>query len=294
MRYVLDRGNWRAVVDTLGAELVSCREKDLEYVWTGDPAYWTGRQPILFPIVCSLRNDRTSFGGVPYAMKRHGFARKMEFSPVSVAEDRISLVLTDSGETLKQYPYPFVLTVTHELTDSGYRTTYEVMNRNSSVISFAIGGHPGFSCPLRIGEDFSDYRVIFAEPEDPKAYLLDADGLLSEDFMKEVLTEGGTVLPLSHRLFEESALIFQHVKSRRLSLVNGKTGAGIDFSFGNFCDLGIWTPPGKNAPFICLEPWQGLPSYRNDAWIFEEKADVVFLPGGQTYTAFYEMKRRGK
>jgi len=292
VRYVLNRGNWRAVVDTLGAELISCKDKELEYVWCGDPAFWTGHAPVLFPVVCALRNDRTSFGGVPYAMKQHGFARRMEFTPVSVAEDRISLSLTASPETRGQYPFSFVLTVTHALTDDGFRTTYEVLNTDTSVLPFAIGGHAGFSCPLRTGEAFSDYDVVFDKKENPTAFLLNDKGLMSPGHSKDVLTGDGRVLPVTEQMFAESALVFPHAASRKLSLVNRNTGSGLDFLFDNFCNLGIWTPPGKGAPFLCLEPWQGLPSYEDDAWIFEEKADVVFLPVGQIFRAGYEMLRR--
>jgi hypothetical protein len=47
-------------------------------------------------------------------------------------------------------------------------------------------------------------------------------------------------------------------------------------------------PAGLRVPV--LEPWQGLPSYDTDSWIFEEKADVVFLPAGQIFHAGYEVQ----
>jgi len=293
VRYVLNQGNWRAVVDTLGAEMISCREKDLEYVWSGNPAYWTGHAPVLFPVVCALRNDRTSFGGLPFAIKQHGFARKSEFTVVAVTEDSISLKLMDSLETREQYPFAFGLVIRHQLTENGYQTTYEVQNTGSGVLPFAIGGHAGFNCPLQAGEAFSDYRVIFEKNEDPAAYLLNDKGLMSTERKKEVLIKDGTVLPVTEAVFAESALVFLHINSRKLSLVHREKGTGIDFVFDNFCNFGIWTPPGKGAPFLCLEPWQGIPSYEDDAWIFEEKSDVVFLPAGSVYKAGYEMVRCG-
>jgi galactose mutarotase-like enzyme len=292
VRYVLSRGNWRAVVDTLGAELISCKEKDLEYVWSGSPQYWTGHAPVLFPVVCALRNDRTSFGGMPYAMKQHGFARKSEFAAVLVAEDQISMKLIENDETLSQYPFPFGLIVSHKLTDNGFETTYTVQNTGTGVLPFAIGGHAGFACPLKDGEKFSDYDVVFDREEDPTAYLLNEKGLMSREHKKKALTGDGKVLPLSYNMFDESALVFLQIQSRKLSLVHRQKGTGLDFYFHNFCNFGIWTPPGKEAPFICLEPWQGIPSYEDDAWIFEEKADVVFLPAGEIFKAGYGMRRR--
>src|SRR5665647_3428749 len=96
---------------------ISCKEMDLEYVWSGNPAYWTGHAPVLFPVVCALRNDRTSFGGLPFAIKQHGFARKSEFTVVAVTEDSISLKLMDSLETREQYPFAFGLVIRHQLTE---------------------------------------------------------------------------------------------------------------------------------------------------------------------------------
>ena len=101
MELELKRGGRTARVETLGAELVSCRDEGgLEYIWGGDPAYWAGRNPLLFPVVGNLRDGKVSVGGKEYAMERHGFARRREFRVAERAEDRAVLELTDSPETL--------------------------------------------------------------------------------------------------------------------------------------------------------------------------------------------------
>ena len=44
MEIVLKRGGLTARVDTMGGELVSLRDAEgTEYIWGGDPAYWSGR-----------------------------------------------------------------------------------------------------------------------------------------------------------------------------------------------------------------------------------------------------------
>ena len=44
--------NVSAAVETLGAELVSFKSTDdFEHIWQGDPKYWGGHAPVLFPIV---------------------------------------------------------------------------------------------------------------------------------------------------------------------------------------------------------------------------------------------------
>ena len=55
MEITLKKGSLTARVETLGGELVSLRDaSDTEYIWVGDPAYWAGRNPVLFPIVRRL------------------------------------------------------------------------------------------------------------------------------------------------------------------------------------------------------------------------------------------------
>ena len=66
MRVTLISKGAVAEIDTLGAQLVSYQDVvNTEYLWQGDPAYWKGQAPILFPIVGALRNERAVIGGRP-------------------------------------------------------------------------------------------------------------------------------------------------------------------------------------------------------------------------------------
>ena len=61
--------NVSAEINTLGAELVSFKGDDgFEHIWQGDPKYWGGHAPVLFPIVGALRNGRTRIKGEWYEM----------------------------------------------------------------------------------------------------------------------------------------------------------------------------------------------------------------------------------
>ena len=47
---------------TFGGALSSIKDKDgIEYLWQGDPTYWSGQAPVLFPICGSVRNDTVCF-----------------------------------------------------------------------------------------------------------------------------------------------------------------------------------------------------------------------------------------
>ena len=69
-------------------------------------------------------------------------------------------------------------------------------------------------------------------------------------------------------LFDGDALIIENHQARKVSLVNpaGEVYLTVDFDAPLF---GIWSPPRKQAPFVCIEPWYG----RVDHEAFEGELD---------------------
>ena len=58
MNYTIENEDLRVVISSLGAEVQSVVRKsdDKELWWQGDPRFWDGRSPILFPaygMVCT-------------------------------------------------------------------------------------------------------------------------------------------------------------------------------------------------------------------------------------------------
>ena len=214
MELELKRGGRTARVETLGGELVSYRdERGLEYIWGGDPAYWPGRNPLLFPIVGTLKEGKIRFDGREYAMERHGFARRREFTPAARGEDWVRLELRESAETLALYPYPFRLAVEQRLTDTGFSTAVTVANPGEGPLPFCLGAHTGFRCPLEAGERFEDYELVFPERESCPTLLL-RDGLLDRPAALPCLEDTDT-LPLDYRWFDAlDTLIFEGLRSR--------------------------------------------------------------------------------
>ena len=85
MQFTLQNKTARIVLDTHAAEIHSFqrKDKDFEYMWNGNPEYWAGRNPVLFPQVSSHDSKINIYKGKEYAMGNHGFARNSEFEPVS-------------------------------------------------------------------------------------------------------------------------------------------------------------------------------------------------------------------
>ncbi len=285
MEIELRKGALRAGAVTHGGELVSFRDEEgTEYIWSGDPAYWSGRDPILFPIVGALKDGTVQTDRGPCHMARHGFARRMEFAPAEQGEDFVTFQLRDTPETLEQYPYPFRLRVTHRLTDRGFATAYEVTNTGDGPMPFCIGGHTAYRCPLYPGERFEDYSLVFDEREDAPSVAVRAGGLLGGT-LEELYLMGTNKIALRHEIFDRAdTLIFDGLRSNGVRLVNERTGRGVRVEFGQFPMLGIWTMPEKNAPYICIEPWQGCAACEDETGRFEDKPHAVVLAPGQSKT----------
>lgn len=282
MEYTLKNEKYTAAAATHGGELVSFRDGEgTEYLWQGDPAYWAGRDPILFPVVGALKDGVVDSANGPCRMGRHGFARNSEFVLVRQRPDSVTLQLTESAETLAQYPYPFRLRVTHALTDTGFETAYAVKNTGSSPMPFCIGGHTAFNCPLRPGEAFEDYRLAFDRREYARSVAVRPGGLLGGFLEPEYLWDTDAI-PLRHAIFDGAdTLIYDGLASGGVSLVHRDTGRGLRMDLGEFPMLGVWTMPEKNAPYICIEPWQGCGAYVDETGRFEDKPHAVVLAPGE-------------
>lgn len=286
MEIQLRRGALTATAETLGGELVSLRG-DREYIWGGDPAWWTGRNPVLFPIVGSLQNETVRFDGRDCHMGRHGFARRSEFTLAGQGGDYVVFQLCQSPETLAQYPYPFSLQVRHQLLEDGFSTTFTVENTGDAPMPFCIGAHTAFRCPLEEGKRFEDYQLVFDEPEVADSLLLNAAGILRSGQTERFL-DHERILPLDYGVFARlDTLIFQGLRSKGVSLTDRQSGRGVHLSYEGFPMVAFWTKPG--APFLCLEPWHGCAAFEDESGAFTDKPHCITLAPGQTKTLVYRV-----
>ena len=287
MTVTLRHGALTAQATPQGGELISLTGPDgTEYIWSGDPAYWAGRNPILFPIVGSLKDNTVYFDTNPHHMGRHGFARLSLFSAVEQGMDYVVFELRDKPDTLEQYPFPFRLRVRHQLLDDGFYTQFEVFNPGDGPLPFCLGGHTGIRCPLRPGQAFEEYRLVFDQVEDACALYPSPQGLLHPDRTRPVLS-GTDTIPLDHAVFDQvDTLIFDGLRSRHVSLV-GPDGHGVRLGFGDFPMVAFWTNPGKNAPYLCLEPWHGCAALEDEDGDFRHKPHCMVLEPGQSRVLRY-------
>ena len=290
MRYKLFCGGLQAAADTFGGELVSLQDPSgTEYIWHGDPAYWGGRNPQLFPIIGKLKNDTVCFDGTPYPIPKHGIARKREFTLLEQEENRVVMELRENEASLALYPFPFALRVEHCLDREGFTTTIEVENTGTRPMPFTFGGHPAFRCPMFENTRFEDYQVVFDRPETASTILVTPQGLLSSADPEPVLKDQDT-LTLDYSEFARlDTYILEGLASAAVSLRHKDSGHGVRLDFSQFPMLGIWTVGTKQAPFLCLEPWHGCPAYDNDSGEFLHKPHCITLAPGETKKLSYSV-----
>lgn len=282
MFYQLHKNGNKAVVDSMGGELISFQDANhTEYLWGGNPNYWVGRSPHLFPIIGTTKN--------PSPLAKHGFVRTQELSVLSYSDNEISLFLTDTDKTLLCYPYSFSLIITHTLHTNGFTTQYTVKNTDTKRMPFFIGGHVGFACPLQKEEHFEDYCIHFPSQEMLYPLISRSDDPLVENHNFPLKCPHG-FLPLSYQLFDSGALILNPANTTSVSLIHKNTQKGIHFSFSDFPVLALWTMPHKHSPYLCLEPWHGMPALASDGGTLFEKPYVTILEPSNEKQFSYEMK----
>lgn len=282
MRAELKRGAYTAVVNTMGGELVSFRdEQGVEYIWGGDSKSWTGQNPNLFPVVGNLMDGKVRISGKTYEMARHGFARRTEFAVAEQGEDYVVMELRQSPETLERYPFAFVLRVRHQLIDGGFSTRFEVRNPGKEDLLFCVGAHTGINCPLRAGERFEDYRLVFDETEDAYSLVPSAQGYVSAQ--REHILDCTDTIALDHAVFDRlDTIILEGLRSKGVTLRHKDGGRGVHMEFGAFPMVAFWTMPNANAPYICLEPWHGCAAVEGETGELADKPHVICLaPGGE-------------
>lgn len=289
MVYVLENEKLKASFRRKSAELISLVRKadNTELVWKGDKTYWGWSSPVLFPFVGAVKDGRYTYKGNTYEIPHHGFARNQEFDMLAREDDRITFVLHQTEETKKVYPFDFQLEISYELKDSSLKVLWKVTNPAEDKMYFSIGAHPAFMCPVKEGEKQWDGYLCFPDAE--------GDALA----FKQIDTKTSCVLPEMHdlplenrkakikeHLFDKDVLIIENRQAGMVGLAgsDGQPYLMLTFDAPLF---GIWSPAGKQAPFICLEPWYGRSDAIDFGGTLEQREYGQCLDGGETFETSY-------
>ncbi len=266
-------GGLTASISTAGAELQSLKDSQgRELMTNANPAYWSGRAPLLFPIIGRLHDDTLRVGDSKYAMLKHGFARKSVFDLIEASADRALFRLVDNDETRTQYPFAFELDAHFRIDGTTLLQTVTVRNTGDGDLPFSFGYHPAFAWPLPFGGAREDHVIRFEHDEPANLARVTPYGTIAREAAPTPVT--GNTVALRDSLFEDDALVWRELESRRLSY--GAPGFPLlCIAFPDTPSLGIWTKPG--AAFVCVEPWAGIADPEGFAGEFADKPGVMSL-----------------
>ncbi|MBC7828763.1 MAG: aldose 1-epimerase family protein [Chitinophagaceae bacterium] len=288
--YIIENDLLVVKIQARGAELTSIyhKEMELEYMWEGDPTFWSKHSPVLFPIVGGLKNNTYFYNNRAYQLPRHGFAREKEFSVTEESSNRITFHLGHDEETLLVYPFQFGLKIIYTLSENDLTVSYEVKNLQNDELYFSLGAHPAFKIPLLRNTSYEDYYLEFNHKENSPSWPVSPDGLIEEEpipFLKNDST-----ITLQKELFLHDALVFKDLQSHSVSLKSTKHAHGLDVDFKGFPYMGIWA--AKNADFVCIEPWCGIADSVQADQQIKNKEGINKLEKGESFKRQWKLALR--
>lgn len=281
MDYTLQNEVLALRVSGHGGEMKSILTKDgTEYLWQGNPQYWKGQAPNLFPFIGRLADKRYTIDGKTYSMNIHGFFRDFDLE-AKQSDDCLALTLQDNQETWAVYPRAFRASLIYRLKGNTIEITMEVENTGDKTMYFAYGGHPGFNVPLTQGKAFEDYYLEFSKPCQPRRVGLSTSALVEGPWTPYAL-EDDQHLPLRHNLFDNDAVVLTDM-DRTVSIRCKDDSRGVTVSFPQMPFVGFWHMSDLDAPYLCIEPWSSLPARQDVIEAFETKEDMISLEPGKIY-----------
>jgi galactose mutarotase-like enzyme len=274
-----------------GAEVrkVTHKKNALDYMWTGDEAYWGRVSPVLFPIVGRLKEDHYQLDGKTYKMSQHGFLRDVEFDVSELTSTTVSFVFESLGRFIHVYPYEFKATIRYRLMEDLLIVQWDILNENKDEMYFSIGAHPAFKIPLVENETLEDYHLNFTPAANKN--------VMEYELKNSLIHEKGTAndlskIQLKNSLFANDALIYSNID--KVTLLSKQSGHGVELLFQGFPFVGVWSKYKETdetiAPFICIEPWYGIADIYDTTGNLKEKFGVNKLGAGETFQTEYIMR----
>ncbi|MFD0988953.1 aldose 1-epimerase family protein [Mariniflexile jejuense] len=288
--HTLQNNQLKIAVNTIGAELckITSIKNNTAFIWDANPDVWGSFAPNLFPIIGALKNDTYVFEGKPYNLPKHGMVRNNKAVVLhEKTANSLTFQLLYNTDTLKVYPFKFALFITYKLINNSIEVLHTVKNLDDKTMYFSVGGHPAFKCPVFEDEAYDDYALVFEHAETSKTHLINmTNGLISSE--TKPIFNNTNVLPLTHAMFNDDALIFKDLQSKKV-ILNSKTyGDILTVSYHDFSYLGIWAKPTGN--YVCIEPWLGIADNENTNQDFTTKEGILKLAAGNTFKASYTIE----
>ena len=283
MEYIIENEYLKVTVTTWGAQVKSVIRKcdGVEHMWQADKSVWGYHAPILFPHTGKVVDGIIEAKGGAYESGQHGFARVMEHELTAISEDTIVMELHSCPETLARFPYECALISTFTLEGDTLHHTLTVENWDEEAMPFGIGYHPAFNIPFDDKHVATDYEFRFAEMESPISLNCLPTGLVQDNHY--YLGNNITSIPIDEKLFANDSHCMVNLRSQTLGVYEVGTGRGVVCNIAEFPYTLIWSKPGM-PKFVCIEPWQSLPSPQNGSRNWNEKPAAAILNPGESWS----------
>ena len=259
---ILTHGDWKAkVLPSFGMNTFSLQFQNKDILRSPenlealkDSPFQHGT-PLLFP-ANRTKDGKFTFESKEYQMvlnepsrnnHLHGLMFDAPFTVLSTTENTLVAQYKNQGE---RYPFPFIMTATDTLDDTGYTRTLEILNSGNTAMPYTLAYHTTFiaaerfSCPLKEKYDV-DINFI------PTGKMLPAE----QEFIDGTSSEG------------------KHISA--FYTANGTVATNGEFTYEfseNFDNIVLFNAKGvKN--FMCIEPQAGAVNGLNSG------ACHVLLPG---------------
>ena len=283
----LTNGTLTIKVKEHGAELASLVKNGVEYLWQADPKFWARHSPVLFPIVGSVWEAKYRVGETEYPLGQHGFARDMDFELVSQTETEVRYRLNSNDQTLAKYPWPFRLEIAYRLHGDSVDVIWEVTNTGDEDSYFQIGAHPAFYYPDYAEESLERGFLSFDKSEGLQCIRIKEKGCVDAETKYPLELPQDGLLPVTRETFDAiDTIMLQDGQIGKVTLHRTDRTPWLSLTF-DAPVVGIWSPPTKNAPFICIEPWYGRCDRAGYTGDYREKDWVNRLAPSATFSTVY-------
>lgn len=287
----LENEQFLAVIDPHGAEInhIYNKQAHFDYIWNND--IWPKHAPVLFPAIGRSNDDAYLYQGKTYQMPQHGFVSQYDFKVAAKTETKLVLTLNDNSETYEMYPFHFMLTVTFTLENTGLKLEFNVQNQDEKKLSFSLGSHPAFNVPIASAGEFSDYTVTLMPKVDQVQTfeIVKTPHPYRSGKMKVLKGSRDGKISLTHQMFDDGLIIIENNGLTSVKVSSPKTPHAIELSLEDFRYLTLWTKEGAQAPFLCVEPFAGLPDVVGDKRDLLTKEANTVLEAGESKQLSYQM-----
>lgn len=284
MIYTIQNQALQVQVNDLGAELWSVLDlaTQTEHLWQGIPSIWPLRSPTIFPYCGRIKDfqfhddDGTIYQGI-----NHGFSRTSVHRLVSQTRQSLTLQLASSKDTLKKYPFSFILETTYRLESRQLHWEYRLENTGNHPMPFNLGCHPGYMCPFSAEYPIDDYALRFEQSESPIQLITDSEGQLRTGEQRVWMDDVSTI-PLNDHFFPKNFCL-TNLRSRYVDILERPTGRYVRVYFKPYHNLVLWSKP-ERVHFVCIESWTGLADDVNSNYRLQDKRDIQILAPGETFS----------